>query len=285
MAKKSKAEITFRKKAPWIMALLMRDLPKIGLDDAAAILGNFGHESAGFTAMQERRPTVPGSRGGRGWPMFTSSRRRAFEAWCKAHGLDPDGDEANYRYVIVELNGSEKAAIPALKKARGLDAKVKAFERAYERAGVKHYASRNQWAAVAIDAYTGMVDELRIPDWAKPAGRPVEPRPAPEAPKADDDAPRVPAPPAGPKEPEIRPVPVEVPGLDKPLPKSTTFWATIVGLFTSVIGALQAIDWRVTLALIVVAVAAAIWIIQQRRKYAAAQRTIVADARAAQEPL
>src|SRR5690606_29853274 len=113
------------------------------LDDAAAILGNFGHECAGFTAMQEVKPVVAGSRGGYGWPMWTGPRRRAYEAYCKRNGLDPTGDKANYAYVFVELKGPERKAIPAVLEAVGLEAKVKAFELAFERAGAKHYASRN----------------------------------------------------------------------------------------------------------------------------------------------
>lgn len=78
MATKGKAQDLFRSKAPWIMALLMRDFPW-DLDDAASALGNIGHECAGFTALQETKPTVPGSRGGFGWNQWTGPRRRNFE--------------------------------------------------------------------------------------------------------------------------------------------------------------------------------------------------------------
>jgi len=46
------AEQLFRAKAPGIMAQLIRDFP-IEVQAAAAIVGNLGHESLGFTAMQE----------------------------------------------------------------------------------------------------------------------------------------------------------------------------------------------------------------------------------------
>src|SRR5690606_17673173 len=82
------AEQTFRAKAPGIMAKLLRDFP-IAPEDAAAILGNLGHESLGFTAMQEFRPVVAGSRGGWGWAQWTGPRRRAFEAYCARTGKDP----------------------------------------------------------------------------------------------------------------------------------------------------------------------------------------------------
>lgn len=190
---KGRAETTFRSKAPWIMALLMRDFP-IGLDDSAAMVGNFGHECLGFTAMQEIDPTVKGSKGGYGWPMWTGPRRRAFEAWCRKKGLNPASDEANYRYLTVELTGSEKAAIKAVKAAKSLNAKVKAFELAYERAGVKHYDSRNRWAAIALDASQAVNGAPTIPAWALPAGRPADAPKPPPAPEPRPEPPTLPAP-------------------------------------------------------------------------------------------
>lgn len=143
----------FRAKAPVVMRDLMRDFPELEVDDTAAILGNLGHECAGFTKLQEVKPVVAGSRGGYGWAQWTGPRRRAYEAWCKAQKLDPASDAANYGYLVVELRGPEKKAIPAVVKAVGLNAKVKAFELAFERAGAKHYDSRNKWAQRALDAW------------------------------------------------------------------------------------------------------------------------------------
>src|SRR3990167_830331 len=148
----------FTNKAPYIMADLMREFD-MSKEDAAAILGNLGHESAGFTKLQEIKPTVPGSKGGTGWAQWTGPRRRAFEAWCKANKLKPSSDEANYGYLVVELRGPEKAAIPATKKAKGLAAKVRAFELNFERAGVKHYQSRTKYAADALEAYMAVAGQ------------------------------------------------------------------------------------------------------------------------------
>lgn len=80
----------------------------VDLDAAAAAFGNFGHQSAGFTAMQEIKPTVAGSKGGYGWPMWTGPRRRAYEAYCRKHGLDPASDTANYAYIFVELKARRR---------------------------------------------------------------------------------------------------------------------------------------------------------------------------------
>lgn len=136
----------FDSKAPKVIGLLLGDFPEWRADDAIADVGNLGHECLGFTKLQEISPTVKGSRGGFGWPQWTASRRRAYEAYCKRNNLDPTSDKANYAYHFVELKGSERSTIGKVAKAQGLFAKVKAFELGYLRAGVKHYDSRNEWA-------------------------------------------------------------------------------------------------------------------------------------------
>jgi hypothetical protein len=187
----------FREKAPGIMFLLMRDFP-LSLWDAAAVLGNLGHETAGFTLMQEQKPTVPGSKGGYGWPMWTGPRRREFEDYCRRNALDPAGDKANYGFLFLELTGSEKKAIPAVSAAETLEDKVEAFERAYERAGVKHYASRNAYAAIALEAWHAAASR-GAPAWAGAApGKPAsEPRPAPPVSEPAPPPKTAPASPAG----------------------------------------------------------------------------------------
>ena len=149
---------------------LMRDLGITALD-AAAILGNGGHESAGFTKLQEIKPTVKGSRGGYGWFQWTGPRRRAYEAFCKRNGLNPSDDAANYAYLLVELRGSEAVAIMKMRKAGNLHSKVVAFEMAFERAGVKHYDSRVRWANIALDVM--QTHDGKVP---VPADKPVMPK-------------------------------------------------------------------------------------------------------------
>lgn len=163
----------FTSKAPTYMGLFMNDFDADKLD-AAAVFGNFGHESRGFTALQEEKPIVPGSAGGRGWAMWTGARRRAFEAYCKRNGYDPDSDMANYKWLWNELKGSEKGALPKLKAAKTLKDKVIAFELAFERAhkNYKHYDSRLEWAERALAAYEAAVDTPDLP--------PTEPERSPE---------------------------------------------------------------------------------------------------------
>lgn len=147
----------FKKMAPVLMRKLMRDfdLDKVS---AAAVAGNLGHESGGFQQLQEKKPLVPGSRGGYGLPQWTGPRRRAYEAYCKRTGKDPAAFESNYAYLFLELKGiegNERGVIEKLKRAQGLEGKVKAFELAFLRASpkYKHYPSRNTWAKKALLAY------------------------------------------------------------------------------------------------------------------------------------
>jgi hypothetical protein len=162
----------------------------ISILDAAAIAGNAGHESLGFTKLQEMKPVVAGSRGGYGWFQWTGPRRRDYEGWCRTKGLDPASDEANYGFLVHELRTTEKRAIPATMSAKNLRDKVIAFEMAFERAGVKHYDSRVRWAEIALEAH-GL-------DGAKPGAT----APAPDA---------TPAPSPEPK-PTPSPAPAPLPG-------------------------------------------------------------------------
>lgn len=146
-------EQTFRAKAPALMTRVIREF-QFSVDDAAAIAGNGGHESRGFTAFQEEKPTVAGSRGGWGWFQWTGPRRRQFEAFADGFKMDRKSDAAQIEFLVHELKTTERAAILKTKAAKGLLGKVKAFELGYERAGVKHYESRERWAKIALDAYT-----------------------------------------------------------------------------------------------------------------------------------
>jgi hypothetical protein len=166
----------FKAKAPGVMVKLMHDFAPFTDVDAAAVLGNVGHECGGFRLMQEIKPLVPGSRGGWGWCQWTGPRRRSFEAWAKARNLDPSGDPANYGFLVHELRTSEAAAIPAVRKAKTLRAKVEAFELNFERAGIKHYDARMVWANKALAEYRKVIKIAPAPP--PPDVEPVEPKPS-----------------------------------------------------------------------------------------------------------
>lgn len=276
MASKGKAQDLFRSKAPWIMALLIRDF-KIGLDDSAAILGNLGHESGGFASLQEAKPTVPSSRGGYGWAQWTGPRRRSFEAYSQRAGLPVASDQANYGFLFSELKGPYRAAIAKLQAARTLNAKVKAFELAYEQAGVKHYESRDQWAAVALDAWHQAGGSPALPDWAvRTAGKPASAQePAPAAPQP---APAPQTPPSAPPVPETvvvqKPVVVDPGELHKPVTKTKTFWTWLLTILGAPLAAFGGLDFRVQLVIIGLIVAFGIYGIARRAQLAQAVRDL-----------
>lgn len=139
----------FTAKAPAIMTKLINDFSLTEVQ-AAAILGNIGHECAGFKHMQEIAP-IGGGRGGLGWCQWTGSRRVLFESFLA--GRLPNDNDANYGFLKKELTTTHKRAITDLKNANTLEAGVKAFELVFEVAGVKNYPSRNKWGQKALAAF------------------------------------------------------------------------------------------------------------------------------------
>lgn len=169
----------FKSVVPPYMKKFMEDFDCDEID-AAAVFGNLGHESGGFKSLQEKKPLVPGSRGGYGWAQWTGPRRVRYEKFCRDRNLNPASHDANYAYLFWELKySSEKSAIVVLKKAKGLHAKVKAFEAKFERAGIKHYESRYAWADRALDAWRKSgLEKDKAP--AKSIEAPPKPPTAPE---------------------------------------------------------------------------------------------------------
>lgn len=176
-------EAAFRAVAPKYMRMFMKDFGASELD-AAAVFGNAGYESLGFTTLQEQKPKVKGSRGGWGWFQWTGPRRKAFEAYCARNGYDLASPDANYKFLFVELTSTEKGALPKLKEAETLEDKVKAFEVAFERAGVKAYPKRNAWAKIALDAL-----RTTEPEQPTPKPLPIEDHEDPIAPPPEDKRP------------------------------------------------------------------------------------------------
>lgn len=162
----------FKAKAPGLMKRFMGDF-SCTKEDAAAVFGNGGHESGGFTQMQEISPTVAGSRGGYGWFQWTGIRRRQFESFCRVHSLGQDTDDANYAFLCHELRNGESGAISRMRNAKSLRDKVIEFELGYERAGVKHYDSRVKWAQIALDAFNAKYGNGLAPKKTSKATAPV----------------------------------------------------------------------------------------------------------------
>jgi tail lysozyme len=143
----------FRSKAPGIMRDLMRDLGLTSVQ-AAAILGNIGHECAGFTLLQEKNP-IRGGRGGWGWCQWTGPRRKEFEAWATDRGLDFSGDRANYGFLLHELQGSQASSIRRLREAQNLSGATADFMNTFERPAAQYagLARRVDLAKLALQEY------------------------------------------------------------------------------------------------------------------------------------
>lgn len=179
-----KNSANFSEKAQTMMPRLMKDL-NISKEDAAAILGNLGHESAGLKPnINEKNPLVKGSRGGYGWAQWTGARRRNFENFAQKNNLDLASDEANYQFLVHELKGTESGALKALRNTSGLEAKTKMFESKYERAGIKHYDSRVKYANMALQNSVRPPPNIEPPIQAETAPKVIpiplaQPSPAP----------------------------------------------------------------------------------------------------------
>ena len=139
---------TFNEQAPEVMNKLMKDF-NLTKEQAAGIVGNLGHESAGLQAgIQEKNP-LGGGRGGLGWAQWTGTRRKAFEAYLKETGQDASDPNANYGFLKRELETTHKGALKAVQNTTDTRGSMVAFEKHYEAAGVKHYESRQQYADAA----------------------------------------------------------------------------------------------------------------------------------------
>ena len=123
---------------------------------AAGILGNIGHECRGFLSLQEIRP-IRGGRGGWGWCQWTNDRRQEFEQWANERNLNLSSDEANYGFLLHELQGSQKASLRSLKQAPTVDAATTLFMHAFEKPA-EEYAGvpdRLRYAKLALQDYRG----------------------------------------------------------------------------------------------------------------------------------
>ena len=160
----------FETKVAAYTARLQADLNLKGFQ-ADGVFGNIGHECNGFASMQEISPSA--GRGGYGWCQWTGSRRVAFEQWCAAKNLAPSLDDANYGFLVHELQTTEAATLPALRATTTRDDAVRAFEQHFERAGVVALDSRIQWAIRAQTARVQAEGTKPVTDTSSTATAPV----------------------------------------------------------------------------------------------------------------
>lgn len=151
----------FEQRASTFLPRLQKDLG-ITREQAAGIIGSLGGETGGLKAIQEAKPMIPGSRGGFGWAQWTGPRRREFEAFAASKGLDITSDEANYQFLVKELQTSENKALQQLKRTSTVEEAARTFTGSaasgvgYLRPGIEHYGSSIRYAQRAYGAMDGI---------------------------------------------------------------------------------------------------------------------------------
>lgn len=142
----------YKQWAPRMVTDLMKDFDLKDFQ-AAGFTGNGGQESGGFESMQEKNPTVAGSRGGLGGFQWTGDRRVAFETWLKRKGWTAHQYDANYSFVYRELLGPEKRTLPALRATKTIEEATEVVMKVYERPGIPHLPDRIAWAKLALQLH------------------------------------------------------------------------------------------------------------------------------------
>ncbi len=120
---------------------LMQDY-QLTANQAAGILGNFAVEAAAFSTLQQGGTQAP--YGGWGWAQWTDRRRRQFEAYAAAYGLDPSSFAANYGYLTRDPEFP--AAIDAVRATTTPEEASTAFHDAFERAPNPNLPRRANYA-------------------------------------------------------------------------------------------------------------------------------------------
>jgi hypothetical protein len=201
------AKGTFKEQAPQVMSNLMKDFG-LTKEQAAGIVGNLGHESAGLQAgIQEKNPRG-GGRGGLGWAQWTGPRRVKFEKYLQQTGQKADDPNANYGFLKYELEHDYKKSIESVKKESRLSGAAVAFEQSYLVAGEKNYPSRVKYAQQAYDlgpAAAGEKKEQQPVQPTQPTATTTPAKPEP-APATTTPAPTTAAPPAQPEKAKATPL-------------------------------------------------------------------------------
>ncbi len=142
---------SFSQMAPSIMRDLMRDLG-LTAEQAAGILGNIGLECGGFQHLQEINP-LGGGIGGLGWCQWTGPRRTKFVKWATEKGLDVSSYQANYGYLLNELQGAYASSVRSLKQAQTVQAATTDFMHTFENPGVLNLSQRLRFANLALQEF------------------------------------------------------------------------------------------------------------------------------------
>jgi hypothetical protein len=140
----------FEARATWVVKNLMLEC---AFEDfqAIGVVGNLAGES-GLKAVQEVHPTG-GGLGGYGWAQWTGPRRRDFVNYCTVKGLSIDSDQANFGFLVYELQGKERGAMLAIRDTKTLAEACAVCEAKYERAGIVRMSARQGFAQQIATAW------------------------------------------------------------------------------------------------------------------------------------
>lgn len=162
---------TWEERGGWVVRRLMTDL-RLTAEQAAGLVGNWGYESRGFTALQEEKPMIAGSRGGAGWGMWTASRRLAFEDYARKRSLSINSDEANYGFAVAELKSTQANFLSRLRNATTLAEACRCGHEFYERSSdvidgsFRSGPERLKWAQRALAGAQGIIAAPNAPNIA-----------------------------------------------------------------------------------------------------------------------
>ncbi len=135
-------------------------------DEAIAIAGNMGHESAGFQTGIKEYGTAPG-KGGIGLMQWTGPRRRALLEFAKRrNGSEESWTDLNTQldFTAHELRGAESSNFTKAMQGSSIADKTVGFRKYVERAGVPADGARIKYAqAVASEVGRSPSTALQAP--------------------------------------------------------------------------------------------------------------------------
>jgi hypothetical protein len=134
----------------------IREFAKRGFSRPVAegIVAGMGSESGLDPTINERDPTVLGSRGGFGLYQLTGPRRIAFERWASENGKNVNDDQAQIDFMMTEFAGPERKAYDALIQSPDAQSAATVFTDQFLRPGVSHSVqSANEAARMSGQPY------------------------------------------------------------------------------------------------------------------------------------
>lgn len=114
---------------------------------AAAFMDSFMAESGMDPGINERRPLIPGSRGGRGLYQLTGPRRRQYET---RYGYDFDA-YSQIQFLFWELENTERRARDRINATNTREAAVRAITKYFLRPAVDNSHHRiGMWKGTVV---------------------------------------------------------------------------------------------------------------------------------------